>query len=396
MEESESSVGLFKITAALLLFCFAVVGGLLPQKLKNIGSKVVSCLNTAAGGVFLASAMVHMLPESCETLATTWGDAFPWGSLICMIGFLLILCTDQAVRICQDRGAKKSNGSHMLVPQEPPDAAHNHTGGECSDRHDGDGDDYTELSGVPHQTLLEKENGGQTCPNGNGVDRLGGEENDVDQHRNRGGRDVESTGGSVNHRPAPRNGFNCGYDVTSSVIYNRYSGGIPNPAAQNGSNSEGRRGHSHGLGSPGDGVLVRVALLLALSVHSILEGLGVGAKSTKAYNLLFAIGIHKGLAAYALGTSLLDSAIRFNEVVGFLIAFALMSPLGILIGAIIENDGEDAPGAACVALASGTFLYVSLMEVLPPELDSTTDGWSKMASLLAGFSLSAVMGWIVG
>ena len=148
-------------------------------------------------------------------------------------------------------------------------------------------------SGVPHQTLLEKENGGQTCPNGNGVDRLGGEENDVDQHRNRGGRDVESTGGSVNHRPAPRNGFNCGYDVTSSVIYNRYSGGIPNPAAQNGSNSEGRRGHSHGLGSPGDGVLVRVALLLALSVHSILEGLGVGAKSTKAYNLLFAIGIHK-------------------------------------------------------------------------------------------------------
>ena len=105
---------------------------------------------------------------------------------------------------------------------------------------------------------------------------------------------------------------------------------------------------------------------------------------------------YQGLAAYALGTSLLDSAIRFNEVVGFLIAFALMSPLGILIGAIIENDGEDAPGAACVALASGTFLYVSLMEVLPPELDSTTDGWSKMASLLAGFSLSAVMGWIVG
>ena len=63
MEESESSVGLFKITAALLLFCFAVVGGLLPQKLKNIGSKVVSCLNTAAGGVFLASAMVRTIHE---------------------------------------------------------------------------------------------------------------------------------------------------------------------------------------------------------------------------------------------------------------------------------------------------------------------------------------------
>lgn len=51
--------------------------------------------------------------------------------------------------------------------------------------------------------------------------------------------------------------------------------------------------HSHGLGSEGDGVWVRLALLIALSVHSVMEGLGVGAKETKAYSLLFAIGVHK-------------------------------------------------------------------------------------------------------
>lgn len=55
----------------------------------------------------------------------------------------------------------------------------------------------------------------------------------------------------------------------------------------------GHGGHSHGLGEVGDGVWVRLALLLALSVHSVMEGLGVGAKSTKAYNLLFAIAVHK-------------------------------------------------------------------------------------------------------
>ena len=55
----------------------------------------------------------------------------------------------------------------------------------------------------------------------------------------------------------------------------------------------GHVGHSHGLGGERDGVWVRVALLLALSVHSVMEGLGVGANSTKAYNLLFAIGVHK-------------------------------------------------------------------------------------------------------
>lgn len=58
MEASESDVRVFKIVAALLLFTFAIAGGLLPYKLRNISAKVVSCLNTAAGGVFFATAMV--------------------------------------------------------------------------------------------------------------------------------------------------------------------------------------------------------------------------------------------------------------------------------------------------------------------------------------------------
>ncbi|CAN0485111.1 unnamed protein product [Ectocarpus sp. 8 AP-2014] len=155
--------------------------------------------------------------------------------------------------------------------------------------------------------------------------------------------------------------------------------------------------HAHGLGGEGDGVWVRLALLLALSVHSVMEGLGVGAKTTKAYNLLFAIGVHKGLAAYALGASLLQSGVHGKQVTLFVLAFSAMTPLGILLGAIIEKDGEDdSAGAVCVALAAGTFLYVSLMEVLPPELASPENGWSKMGSLLSGFVVSAGVGWLVG
>ncbi|CAM9748580.1 unnamed protein product [Ectocarpus sp. 8 AP-2014] len=159
----------------------------------------------------------------------------------------------------------------------------------------------------------------------------------------------------------------------------------------------GGHAHAHGLGGEGDGVWVRLALLLALSVHSVMEGLGVGAKTTKAYNLLFAIGVHKGLAAYALGASLLQSGVHGKQVTLFVLAFSAMTPLGILLGAIIEKDGEDdSAGAVCVALAAGTFLYVSLMEVLPPELASTENGWSKMGSLLSGFLISAGVGWLVG
>lgn len=53
------SADLFKAIAALILFSIALVGGILPRRLRNVGSRVVSCLNTAAGGVFFASAMVR-------------------------------------------------------------------------------------------------------------------------------------------------------------------------------------------------------------------------------------------------------------------------------------------------------------------------------------------------
>lgn len=58
-EEQQPSADFFKVAAALILFAIAVVGGLLPQRLQDIGSRAVSCLNMAAGGVFFASAMVR-------------------------------------------------------------------------------------------------------------------------------------------------------------------------------------------------------------------------------------------------------------------------------------------------------------------------------------------------
>ena len=57
--EEMPSADLFKATASLILFTIALIGGVLPQRLQNVGSQVVSCLNTAAGGVFFASAMVR-------------------------------------------------------------------------------------------------------------------------------------------------------------------------------------------------------------------------------------------------------------------------------------------------------------------------------------------------
>lgn len=65
MGEEESANG-FKALAALCLFGIAALGGMLPMRLQDVGSRVISALNTAAGGVFFASAMVKLLRSTSK------------------------------------------------------------------------------------------------------------------------------------------------------------------------------------------------------------------------------------------------------------------------------------------------------------------------------------------
>lgn len=59
-----ASADFFKVMASFILFAIAMVGGMLPRRLQNVGSKVVSCLNMAAGGVFFATSMVSAGKDS--------------------------------------------------------------------------------------------------------------------------------------------------------------------------------------------------------------------------------------------------------------------------------------------------------------------------------------------
>ena len=47
--------------------------------------------------------------------------------------------------------------------------------------------------------------------------------------------------------------------------------------------------------------------------------------------------------------------------------------------------------AACSALASGTFLYVALMEVIPNELSHKDNMAVKISTMVLGFSLMSIL-----
>jgi len=193
--------------------------------------------------------------------------------------------------------------------------------------------------------------------------------------------------------------------------------------------------------------LTAVLMGVALVFHSLLEGAAMGAQSTvsNSFHIFIAIVSHKGLAAYALGSSVVDALgpaimeqgttggadganssnkkiggisglfallgstlIRFLKSTGiigsngmFLMAppgfwgvvlpFMFASPLGIFLGYIASDIARGVGAASISALAAGTFLYVAFMEVIPRELREPGWGREKLGMLVAGFAAMSVL-----
>jgi len=149
--------------------------------------------------------------------------------------------------------------------------------------------------------------------------------------------------------------------------------------------------------------LVSIILLLALTFHSVLEGLGLGANSgneSARGAIIIAILSHKALAAYSLGSSLLRGAASnsMSMYAGFMALFTAMTPIGIFVGMLASQlDESSISRGVCTALASGTFLYVAVVEVIVRELDHAVPGkpTHKLLALIGGFGVMSFLGiWV--
>ena len=133
---------------------------------------------------------------------------------------------------------------------------------------------------------------------------------------------------------------------------------------------------------------------VALCFHSLLEGAALGAQETitNSMHIFIAIVSHKGLAAYALGSSLVESRVDMGRFWKVIIPFAVASPIGIFLGYFISDMAQGLGAASLSALASGTFLYVAFMEVIPRELEvQDYNVFVKLAWLLLGFGAMSLL-----
>ena len=139
---------------------------------------------------------------------------------------------------------------------------------------------------------------------------------------------------------------------------------------------------------------VSLVVLAGLSIHSLFEGIGMGAARTRELLLsIYAmIILHKGFVAASLAIVLLHSAreprFRFYAL---MLVFSGMSGLGGVVGVVLGRleGGAWMVDVAFNCIAAGTFVYIALRELVPQFLEQTESGvcvdLCKLFMFLAGF-----------
>ncbi|XP_019631410.1 PREDICTED: zinc transporter ZIP3-like [Branchiostoma belcheri] len=281
-------------------------------------SRALGLMSCFAGGVFLATCFLGLLPTVREKVesALTMKDIkvnYPLAETVTIVGLLLSVFVEQVVHTCQKK---------------------------------------------PQRTSLLK------------METLGSS-----KQTSRLGRSSESDSESESSSDAEQ----------QSLRYSTHNGHL-------------HHDHFEGVGDLSS--FRSYVLLLALSVHSVFEGLAMGLQEDMGVfiNLYIGVMIHECLAAFALGVNLVSANMKTPTVVKLALLFCVMVPAGMGAGMGIQTQ----PGfvtavisAILQGLAAGTFLHVTFFEILGRELEKDGDRLLKVLCLTVGFSILATLAFVL-
>ena len=150
---------------------------------------------------------------------------------------------------------------------------------------------------------------------------------------------------------------------------------------------DGSYDHSH--------LVISITAMVALSVHSIIEGFGlaVGSEIPEVGSVIFySILAHKSTAAFSLASLFILAKFNLKKTALLILLFSLMTPMGaILFSVLIEGDGQVQLGPL-LGLTAGTFLYVATGELLPEVFHSKKGRWVNLMLLLLGIIIMSLIG----
>lgn len=162
--------------------------------------------------------------------------------------------------------------------------------------------------------------------------------------------------------------------------------------------------HSHGHSMAGPNTGAAILLSATLGLHSLLEGIGIGVQREVASSIgiVVAVVAHKGFAGFALGQLFKCAGVTCWKAAPAIMIFGLATPVGVVLG-VVMNSVIASPWVDVVAvgLAAGTFIFVSLVEILLPALqvqpgrNELSVAW-RWAAFLTGVCAFAAVGYALG
>lgn len=155
--------------------------------------------------------------------------------------------------------------------------------------------------------------------------------------------------------------------------------------------------HRHEPATEGLSLMGTLVVVTALSFHGVMEGLAIGLEESTRdiWTLFAALCSHKVILAFSMSMELLQTGMKLKAFLVSIIIFSVASPIGGLIGALVEGlSTEETAGGLLAptmlqAVSGGTILYVTFCEVLERERTKPMNGFLKFLALLLGFGLMA-------
>ncbi|OUR99035.1 ZIP family metal transporter [Flavobacteriales bacterium 33_180_T64] len=125
-------------------------------------------------------------------------------------------------------------------------------------------------------------------------------------------------------------------------------------------------------------------LFISLCIHSFLEGFPIHQHNDMVYGIL----IHKIPIAILMTSFLLQSNFNKIKIVGFLIVFALMTPLGTYISNVTAIDTSDLNMINAVVI--GIFFHISTT-ILFESSEGHKFNLSKLVVIILGVSIAFIL-----
>lgn len=413
---------LFQLLAIPFLFFESVLFGVVPMFFRKLGV-ILSLANSFAGGVFLSVGLLHMLPDAVEDFSKVHiHSPFPVGFVCGITGFMVVLCLEKVLLgglghhdasssscceegSCEDVEQRRAHGLGVGggVEAGAPISIPDGNGGATT--HPGVSHSLhsaSMLDGVSIDSSSLKEE--QSIEYVGGYAWGGVSGGGVDGSTTGGVHSGDGGGGGADGKIVPHNGESkrlLSHGGNSHATYH----GSTQKNVQRGEDKKTlghgpHTHHDHYIPIRGGKPWVPYIIAAVLSVHSFIAGiaLGIQPKMGDAVVIFIALAAHKWTEAFAFGVSFVTQKIPFKRWIGVLVLYSIMvgvgQVIGILLHSVLRGTAVWVVEGTAVGLAAGTFLYVSIVDIVEEEFNEYSPPlirYGKLLSMVVGIVFIAAV-----